>query len=65
MATFNGDVEMEAELGSVGSQVVRKSNFQMKPFQLWQGCVVSVPTEGKNSDGYAKIRNAQEREQIL
>ena len=34
----------------------------MKPFQLWKGCVVSVPTEGKNSDGYAKIRNAQERE---
>lgn len=27
MATFNGDVEMEAEQGSVGSQVVRKANF--------------------------------------
>lgn len=56
---------MEAEQGSAGSQVVRKSNFQIKPFQHWKGCVVSVPTEGKNSDGYAKIRNAGEREQIL
>jgi hypothetical protein len=26
-ATFNGDVMMEAEQGSAGSQVVRKSNF--------------------------------------